>query len=431
MQRLGDLTVDPAFLPALGINLDDVSRPQPSPDAQAQAAPVPEPVTPPPTAMAAPQAAPVQPVMAAPQALPVAELPEEIETADVSPPPVVPSMGSQSFAAASRDLVAIMTLPSGQAQPQERLFAGDALVAILPHLQPAELANLTRTVARLELVSERLRSFLLNHPDKDISCRMLKDAQNLADPDLLRLIPKASEQQLRLIARRRLLSMSVCDALIATRNLPVILDLLRNADCQLSRESLDLLPDIIAGHEDLMSALCNRADLPQAVGLKLFWQANRNLRRYLLSRFLTESASLGRVIDVGIAAGAIPPLGGQAKPADVEELVAQIEAGRPEAAQTLARCCRIAPETAAMIVEDAGGEPLAVVFKAMAQSRLAMAQALNRWVASPSCAIKGENRIVELHALFDSLSFNKARMLLSYWDWASREAGPYTDSPSR
>ena len=87
--------------------------------------------------------------------------------------------------------------------------------------------------------------------------------------------------------------------------------------------------------------------------------------------------------------------------------------------------------TGPALVEDAGGEPLAVVFKAMAQSRLAMAQALNRWVASPSCAIKGENRIVELHALFDSLSFNKARMLLSYWDWASREAGPYTDSPSR
>jgi hypothetical protein len=60
-----------------------------------------------------------------------------------------------------------------------------------------------------------------------------------------------------------------------------------------------------------------------------------------------------------------------------------------------------------------------------------MAQALNRWVASPSCAVKGENRILELHALFDSLSFNKARMLLSYWDWASREAGPYTDSPVR
>jgi hypothetical protein len=401
LQSLANLTVDPARLPALGIILDEASPNEPGPK--------------------------VEEVAAAPLEEPAPE-PALPDLAEVQPETATPGIGSQSFAAASRDLVAIMTLPSGQAQPQERLFAGDALVGILPHLQQAELANLTRTVARLDLVSERLRSFLVNHPDKDISCRMLKDAQNLADPDLLRLIPKASEQQLRLIARRRLLSMSVCDALVATGNLTVILDLLRNADCRLSQASLDALPDMIAGHEDLMSALCNRADLPQAVGLKLFWQANRNLRRYLLSRFLTESASLGRVMDVGIAAGAIPPLGGQAKPADVEELVAQVEAGRREAAQTLARCCRIAPETAAMIVADPSGEPLAVVFKAMAQSRLIMAQALKRWIASPSCAIEGENRILELHALFDSLSFNKARMLLSYWDWASREAGPYTEA---
>ncbi len=418
MQRLGSLTIDLALLPALGINLDEVSHPESAPSPETVAAP----------SVEAPGLDAPLPDVSAPDVPALAMEPsEQAVPADEQPQPAVPGMGSQSFAAASRDLVAIMTLPSGQAQPQERLFAGDALVAVLPHLQPAELTNLARTVARLELVSERLRSFLVNHHDKDISCRMLKDAQNLADPDLLRLIPNASEQQLRLIARRRLLSMSVCDALVATGNPTVILDLLRNADCHLSQESLDLLPGMIEGHDDLMSALCNRADLPQAVGLKLFWQANRNLRRYLLSRFLTESASLDRVMDVGIAAGAIPPLGGQARPADIEELVTQVEAGRPEAAQTLARCCRIAPETAAMIVEDAGGEPLAVVFKAMAQSRLGMAEALKRWVASPSCAVKGENRIIELHALFDSLSFNKARMLLSYWDWASREAGPYND----
>ena len=336
------------------------------------------------------------------------------------------NQGSLSFAEASRDLVAIMTLSSGQAQPQERLFAGDALVSILPYLQSSELATLTRTVARLDVVSGQLRSFLVCHPDPDISSRMLKDALVLSDVDLLRLIPKANEQQLRLVARRRLLSMAVCDALIATGNTVVILDLLRNADSQLSQAAFNTLSAIAANNDDLMSALCNRGDLPQAVGLKLFWQANRNLRRYLLSRFLTESSSLSRVIEVGIGAGAIPPLGGQVKPADIEQLISQVETGNPEAAQTLVRCCRIAPETAALIVADEGGEPLAVVFKAMAQSRLVTAEALKRWVLSPSCGINDASRIIELHALFDSLSYNKARMLLSYWDWASREAGPYT-----
>jgi hypothetical protein len=31
----------------------------------------------------------------------------------------------------------------------------------------------------------------------------------------------------------------------------------------------------------------------------------------------------------------------------------------------------------------------------------------------------------ELQSLFDSLSFNKARILLTYWDWATLQTGPY------
>jgi len=358
---------------------------------------------------------------------------EPEEVAPVAPEPTSPSstvLGTQSFAAASRELVSIMTLPSGQAQPQERLFAGDALVGILPHLQPSELTNLTRTVARLDVVSARLRSFLVTHSDTEISCRMLKDAHNIADVDLLKLIPLANEQQLRLIARRRLLGIVICDAIVDTGKTSPILDLLRNPESQLSDRSLVNLMTIVAGSNDLETAFCNRADLPQAIGLQMFWQVNRNLRRYLLSRFLTESSALGRVMEVGMAAGAIPPFRGQASAGDIEMLVSQVENGDEQAATTLARCCRIAPETAKKIVRDPGGEPLAVVFKSVAQSRLVMAESLKRWLASSKCAIKGDNRLVELHAQFDALSFNKARMLLAYWDWSSREAGPFTSLPA-
>jgi hypothetical protein len=132
------------------------------------------------------------------------------------------------------------------------------------------------------------------------------------------------------------------------------------------------------------------------------------------------------VLHAGVAAGAIPPIGGKPSPAEVETLVAQIEGGSGQAASTLARHCRISPDTAARIVQDAGGEALVIAFKSLGQSRLAMAKALQRWLASPACPVNGEERLVELHATFDSLSFNKARMILAYWDWAARDAGPFT-----
>ena len=339
--------------------------------------------------------------------------------------PDVAGPDKQALEDASRDLVAIMILPSGQAQPQERFFAGDALLSIMPHLPPADLTSLARTVARLDVVSERLRTFLVTHSDKDISCRMLKDAHYISDVDLLKVIPTGSEQQLRLIARRRLLNVVVCDAIIETGNSAAILELLRNAESQLSTLAFVKLMPIVVGNNDLESALCNRKDLPQAVGLEMFWQGGQNLRRYLLTRFLTESAALGRVMNIGMKVDAIPSFGSKPSPEDIEKLVSQVEKGDPKAADTLTRYCRIAPETAKRIVNDAGGEPIMVVFKCLAQSRLVMAQALQRWVDSAKCPIKGENRMVELHAQFDGMSFNKARMLLAYWDWATRKTGPF------
>ncbi len=327
---------------------------------------------------------------------------------------------------ASRDLVAIMILPSGQAQPQERFFAGDALLSVLQHLPPTDLTSLARTVARLDVVSERLRTYLVTHPDNDISCRMLKDAHYISDVDLLKVIPEGSEQQLRLIARRRLLNVVVCDAIIKTGNAAAILELLRNAESQLSTSAFVKLMPIVVGNNDLESALCNRKDLPQAVGLEMFWQGGQNLRRYLLTRFLTESAALGKVMSIGMKVDAIPAFGGKPSPEDIETLVTQIEKGDAGAAATLSRYCRITSETAERIVNDPGGEPITVAFKCLAQPRLVMAQALKRWVESKKCPISGEKRMVELHAQFDGMSFNKARMLLAYWDWAARETGPFT-----
>ncbi len=338
---------------------------------------------------------------------------------DAAPP------DTQALEDASRDLVAIMILPSGQAQPQERFFAGDALLGILPNLPPSDLTSLTRTVARLDVVSERLRTFLVTHSDGDISCRMLKDAHYISDVDLLKVIPNGSEQQLRLIARRRLLNVVVCDAIIETGNAAAILELLRNAESQLSTSAFVKLMPIVVGNNDLESALCNRKDLPQAVGLEMFWQGGQNLRRYLLTRFLTESAALGRVMSIGMKVKAIPSFGSKPTPESIETLISQIENGDPKAADTLSGYCRISSETAEKIVNDTGGEPITVVFKCLAQSRLTMAQALERWVASDKCPIKGEKRMVELHAQFDGMSFNKARMLLAYWDWAARETGPF------
>jgi hypothetical protein len=42
------------------------------------------------------------------------------------------------------------------------------------------------------------------------------------------------------------------------------------------------------------------------------------------------------------------------------------------------------------------------------------------------CGLIREDRPTDdLQSIFDTLSFNKARILLTYWDWYAQKSGPY------
>ncbi len=75
---------------------------------------------------------------------------------------------------------------------------------------------------------------------------------------------------------------------------------------------------------------------------------------------------------------------------------------------------------------DPDGEPLTVVFKAMGVTRAFFAEIMKRCANSPRSMLTSERNLSELQVMFDLLSFNKARTLLTYWDWAIEKTGPYT-----
>ena len=77
------------------------------------------------------------------------------------------------------------------------------------------------------------------------------------------------------------------------------------------------------------------------------------------------------------------------------------------------------------LIADPDGEPLTIVMKAMGATRALFAAAIERWQTSTSAMLRTDRSLDELRNLFDSMSFNKARVLLTYWDWAARKAGPY------
>ena len=114
-------------------------------------------------------------------------------------------------------------------------------------------------------------------------------------------------------------------------------------------------------------------------------------------------------------------------PVPAELLDAALEAaaaGRmEESVQRFADLAGIGTATVHRILSDPHGEPAAVLLKALGISRGRFIEAMDRLRASN--AQPDVRHPQELQSVFDGLSFNKARVLLSYWDWATRKAGPY------
>jgi hypothetical protein len=77
------------------------------------------------------------------------------------------------------------------------------------------------------------------------------------------------------------------------------------------------------------------------------------------------------------------------------------------------------------ILTDQQGEPMIILLKAANYSRSAIPGLLRRLRDADFPIISQERDPEELQSMFETLSFNKARILLTYWDWAMTKTGPY------
>ena len=177
-----------------------------------------------------------------------------------------------------------------------------------------------------------------------------------------------------------------------------------------------------------MAPLATRPDLPAPIAFELFWFVPAELRRYLLSRFLTDSETLTKILKIThVMQGG--EQGQETKFPEREQIEALVEflsAGKlEEATNLLAEIAAIQPDNAARIISDANGEPLAIAMKAIGTNRARFGEIVDILKNSDFGIIAAQRNTAELQNIFDSMSFNKARVLLTYWDWAVLKSGPY------
>jgi len=306
-------------------------------------------------------------------------------------------------------LLDIMAMPTSGSLPQERALANDTLLRLIPRMPLKSLRRLASRTCMMEAPSEMLVRRLINDPRIEVSGPLLENAMSVHDSDLIAVANTRNPASLKLIARRRLISPALSAALIQSNHVETLLNLVRNQGASFSIESMWRLSYFAADHPMLQAPLVTRQDTPPPIAFQLFWHLPSELRRYVLSRFLTDSETITRILTMNMEAQ-----GTDQKYADLS-LLSKLEHASPqEAGQIFSRLIHVSEATGARIADDAGGEALTVALKAAGLTRAKFAGIIDK---HPDAAA--------LKAMFETLSFNKARVLLTYWDWAVMGTGPY------
>ncbi len=332
----------------------------------------------------------------------------------------------------ARSLLDMMSSTAGSALPQERALAADTLLRLVPRIPVRQLVNVVERLALMDAPPQLLVARLIRDKRSEVAGPLLERCMHITDQDLINAAVGHDTTKLRMIARRRIISPALGDRLIEEGDPSVLLTLIRNPGAALSHGAFHRLAEQAALHHALLAPLTTRPDLPAPVAFELFWLVPAELRRFIFSRFLTDSETLNKILKItlsmeGTDAGQLVPAEAKFPARDLIENVINLAVkGRIEdAAGQLAGIGGICQENAMRILSDRDGEPIAVVLKAMGYARGNFSAIVDRLKLSDCGILRIDRNTTELQTLFDTLSFNKARILLTYWDWAAQKSGPY------
>ncbi len=337
-----------------------------------------------------------------------------------------PDTGNREKEHVASSLLEILAQPDSAINPHVRSMAMDTLQAMLPEIgTPGFLRMLARRLCLMERPPASLLRMLLAGNDREVVQTLLLDAR-MPESLLVEIAERSGPEVLHVLARRRMLSTAVCNALLKRDDPAIMLELLRNRNAVIEEHGYWAVVRRARDEHGLHAPLVTREDLPAAVAFDLFWHLPPMQRRFVISRFVSDSDMLERILKISrpIATG----LDAADRAMYIETMIAMICDGDTDAAtRRLSRLAGLHAGACLRIVSDASGEALTITFKALGLQRRVFTDVIERIRNAPAAALDSSREIEDLRILFDTLSTNKSWVMLTYWDWSARGIGPYSD----
>ncbi len=354
--------------------------------------------------------------------------PEQLIAVKVAVEAALPPVAEgQDIGELARSLLDMMAAGNASGLPQERALAADTLLRLVPKLELKPLIMLAERLAMMDAPPHMLVAKLIRDPRVEVSGPLLEDCPQISDRDIESVVAESEPDKLRMIARRRNLSRAISDVLIKSGEPSVVLTLVRNMEAEISHEGFQSLLLLAENHEELLAPMATRHDFTAQYAFELFWLAPAQLRRFILSRFLTDSETLTKILKITMATKLDEE--GEPEPLNQHVLLEGLErAARGHvdvAAEELSGTMQLSTATIQKILSDLQGDALVILLKAAGYPRSAVAGLLKRMQDADMPLVARDRDVNDLQTLFETLSFNKARILLTYWDWAQSKTGPY------
>ena len=343
-----------------------------------------------------------------------------------------------------RRLADVVCLPGSRINNFERAVIGDLMVEILREASEVERRRVAERLSHLAEIPNALLRLLLC--DKiSVAAPMLEDSTALSDADLMTCVKKASLEHRLAIAGRRGLSESVGDTLIKRGEPAVMQALLKNNAARLSQTTLETVVAHSRKDTSLIGPLLRRMEMRPSSAYVMYWWSDAEQRTAILQRFavsrLVLQDSVEDVFSMAAEGGWNDPVVRKAlqfierrqrnraaiNKSPYESLEAAVEAGVRGIDRALlteiAHLSGIKPLTAAKILSDPLGDPIAILCKAAGLSRQHLHyiwQGLKRNEFTPDGELDATWERVQI--CYEMLAVDRAQTVLRYWNWALSSA---------
>ncbi|MEN5177102.1 DUF2336 domain-containing protein [Brevundimonas diminuta] len=344
-----------------------------------------------------------------------------------------------------RRLADVVSLPASRINAFERAVVGDLLVDVL---RPATLEERRRVALRLAPLGElpdALKRLLLRD-EPPVAAPLLEDCAALSDADLIGCARDATIRHRLMMAARRDLSEAVTDTLLSWGEEPVIAAVLANPSARLTQTSLEGVIALSRSSRALCTALLKRPELRPSGAYVMFWWCGPDDRRVILQRFAVSrdvmQTSVEDVFALAAEEGWADPVARKAlqfierrqrnRAAIEKSPYADLEAAVAAAAAhglsrdlvgEIGHLSGVKPLTAAKIMGDPGGEPVAILCKAAGLARSSL-QTLWRSMRRPETTADGAVHPdwSRVQLTYEMLAVDRAQTVLRYWNWSLSSA---------